>query len=185
MKWIVTMALATVSVGLALPCVAICDEPAREVLRYLEGAWKGQVGGEGEASSIVGNLGSTVYSGTAKPTTDGKSVLQIGGWSKLGVKGHIGWARLYTLGSEPNKMVIYTYSTRADHAIVNASVKPHGEFFEISGEETGVTPDRKVTASLFTIIVTDENHFSIMSSSRTVDGVAKPDEVLEYVRKTD
>ena len=119
-----------------------------------------------------------MYYGTAKPTAGSKSVLQIGGWSIEGVSGTVGWANLYKLGTEPNRMVIYIYSTNADHSIVNATVTPRGKFFEITGEETGVTPDRKLTASQFTLVVTDENHFCIKSTSRTVDGVARPDEVL-------
>lgn len=183
MKWLLTMAVATFSVWMLQSSIAVCQEPAREALRYLTGTWEGTVAGEDSASSRTGNLGRTVYSGTAKPTTDGESVLQIGGWSKVGVSGHVGWANLYKLGSEPNKMVIYIYSTNADHAIVDATVKPSGKFFEISGKETGVTPDRKLTSSQFTLVVKDENHFSVKSSSRTVEGAAQPDEVLEYVRK--
>ena len=185
MKRLVTIVIATVAVVLVLPRIALCEEPARQALRYLEGAWTGKIAGEDGASSKLGELGRSVYSGTATQTTGGESVLQIGGWSKVGVKGQVGWARLYKLGSEPNGMIVYTYSTRADHAVVNATVKPQGKFFEISGEETGVTPDRKLTASHFTLVVTDENHFTIKNTSRTVDGVAGPDEVLEYSRKTD
>jgi hypothetical protein len=183
MKRFITMMVATVSAGIALPRVAACEEPAREVLRYLVGAWDGKIPGEDGTSSRTGNLGKTVYSGTAKATTGGESVLQIGGWSKVGLNGNFGWANLYTLGTEPNRMVIYIYSTNADHSIVNATVKPNGKFFEVTGEEKGVTPDRKLTAAKFSLVVTDENHFAVKSTSRTVDSVAQPDEVLEYSRK--
>lgn len=183
MKWLVTIVVATVTAGLALPTIAECEEPARQALRCLEGTWKGKIAGEDGASSKLGDLGRSMYSGTAKPTTDGESVLQIGSWSKVGVRGQIGWARLYKLGSEPNRLVVYTYSTQAHHAVVNATVKPHGEFFEIAGEETGVTPDRKVTASRFTLVITDEDHFTIKTTARTADGVTERDEVLEFVRK--
>lgn len=183
MKWLITMVVVIVSIGLALPKGAVGQEPARQAFRYLEGTWGGTIAGEDDAGSRTGNLGKTVYSGTAKATTGGQSVLQIGGWSKVGVTGHIGWANLYTLSTQPNKMVIYVYSTRADHSIVNATVKASGKFFEIAGDEAGVTPDRKLTASHFSLVVTDENHFSIKNTSRTVDGVAQPDQVEEYVRK--
>ena len=36
MEWLVTIVVATVGAGLALPGVARCEEPAREALRYLE-----------------------------------------------------------------------------------------------------------------------------------------------------
>jgi hypothetical protein len=183
MKWLLTMMIASVVAVLALPRVAVSEEPAREALEYLVGKWKGKIASEVGESSLLGNLGTSVYSGDAKPTKDGKSVLQIGSWSKVGLSGGVGWARLYKLGSKPNTMVIYTYSTRADHSIVEATVRPHGEFFVITGENTGVTTSRQLTASEFTLAVTDENHFTIKTTSRTVDGVAKPDEVLEYVRK--
>lgn len=183
MKWLLTMMVATVLAGLTLPRAAICEEPAREALKYLVGNWEGTIASEVGESSLLGNLGMSVYSGDAKPTKDGKSVLQIGRWSKKGLSGGVGWARLYKLGNKPNTLMIYFYSTRADHSIVEATVKPQGDFFVVSGESTGVTTARKLTASKFSLVVKDENHFSITTTSRTVDGVAKPDEVLAYVRK--
>lgn len=183
MKWFPSMMVAAVLASLALPKATLCEEPAKRALDYLTGKWKGEIASEVGESSLLGNLGRSVYSGDAVPTKDGKSVLQIGGWSKKGLSGGVGWARLYKLGNKPNAMVIYVYSTRADHSIVEATVTPHGEFFEITGESTGVTTDRQMTASKFTLVVTDKNHFSIRNTSRTVDGVAKPDEVLEYVRQ--
>lgn len=183
MRWFVAVTVAALSAGVALPSISVGAEPAKVVFDYLQGSWGGGIAGEYAGNSRTGNIGTTVYSGTAKLTTDGQSVLQIGGWSKVGMQGQVGWARLYRFGKEPDKMVIYTYSTNADHAIVEAAVTPRGEFFEISGEETGVTTDRKVTASHFVLTIKDKDHFSIKSTSRRVDGVAMPDEVEEYVRK--
>lgn len=95
----------------------------------------------------------------------------------------VGWARHFTLGSEPDTLVILAYSMRADHAIVRAKVTPHGDFVRIAGDKSGVTPDRKLAAATFSLTVQDEDHFVIKNSSQTVDGVAVPDEILEYVRK--
>ena len=46
MKWLLTMVVAIVSAGIAVPRVAVCEEPAREALRYLAGTWEGKVAGE-------------------------------------------------------------------------------------------------------------------------------------------
>ncbi len=185
MKRLITIALAALLAGLILPSKGICEELSSRALKYFEGSWEAGVANEGEldVNSRFRKIGKSAYSGTGKMTADGKSLLQIGGWSKAGVSGGVGWARYYKLGSEPNTMVIYVYSTNADHAVIKATVKPHGDYFELVGEETGVTADRELTASKFSLVVKDEDHFSITSTSRTVDGVAKNDEVLEFARK--
>ena len=183
MKRLMTITLASLLASLTLTGIGVCEELSQKALKYFEGSWDATIASEGDVSSRLGKIGRSEYSGTAKMTSDGKSLLQIGGWSKVGVSGVVGWARHYRLGSEPNTMVIYVYSTNADHAVINATVKSHGDYFEMAGEESGVTPDRELTASKFSLVVKDEDHFSIASTSRTVDGVAKSDEVLEFARR--
>lgn len=183
MQWLITMTIAGVLAGMAFPDLARCEDLSTKVLTYLEGSWEGTIASEGDVSSRLGNIGKSVYSGTAKMTADKASLLQIGGWSKIGVSGGVGWARYFKLGSKPNTLVIYVYSTHADHAIVQATVKPQGAFFEIVGEKTGVTTDRKLTASAFSLVVNDEDSFTIRNTARKEDGADKPDEVLQYVRK--
>lgn len=184
MKWPTAMTIACLLALVSSPRVALCQQLSEQAFSYLVGSWEGSVAGEADAvTPRIGSLGKSKYSGTAKMTTDGKSLLQVGGWSRAGMSFGAGWARHFKLGSEPNTLVIHVYSTRADHAIVNAKVKPHGKFFEIVGEKSGVTPDGKLTAASFSLTVQDEDHFVIKNTSQTVDGVAGSDEVLEYARK--
>jgi len=183
MKWVVAMMFTCLLAGQAVQGVAQGQELSQRALKYFVGSWEGSIASEEDMSPRLGNIGTARYSGTGKMTTDGESLLQIGGWSRVGVSGGVGWARYYKPGSEPNTLVIYVYSTNADHAIVHGTVKPRGNLFEIVGEKSGVTPGRELTTSQFNLVAIDEDRFSIKNTSRTLDGEERDDEVLMFVRK--
>ena len=176
MKWFFMMMVATVFACAILPEAAASEEhTAQAALNYLVGEWAGKFS-EGEDASKY------EYRGAAKLSTGGESVLKKGKWFPKDVKWRMKTYSLYQLGSEPNTLVIYWYTEHGHHFVANVTVKPQGEFFEMTGISKGVNPDGKLVVCDFSLVVRDKDHYAIKFTSRKTDGEAKPDQTEEHVR---
>jgi len=176
MKWFLMTLAATVLIGFVLPEPAVCEGPAQEALDYFVGIWEGEVI-EGDGA------GKFKYLGGAQLTKGGKSVLEKGKIFPLDLDWNIPCYSIYNTGSKPDKVVIYYYNAKGRHGIVNGTVKPDGEFFQISGTHSEVSPGGNILCADYALMVNDEGKYTVKFTSREIDGVGEKDLVIEFTRR--